>query len=244
MNERELAITTLEDSGVLEAIRWASLSALNATRASHNPTDGNNRCTLGLSTHYCLANRFDRVFATGEFSLPPGAPPEAGREILMEGLTQEDRDSMPELPARLVVRNYSLKTPCWRSGNIQWLTQSASDGLNHIPWDRKGKAKRAVAAAAIPSLFGESEQDEPITTLVLAYMVDPDTRRYVLAIGSPLMNKGGGTPWVWREELTSTMVRGLTGSMPEGLRRLGDADVQSADAPVRLRPAEDDFKTS
>ncbi|MCC3762668.1 hypothetical protein K3N28_06245 [Glycomyces sp. TRM65418] len=264
MNERDLAIGTLEETQTLSGVLWGARSALRTALNEHKPEAGHSRSLLGTTAHTLLCDRYDRVFSCEKFALPDGtAPTEADRQQLVAELSGFDATTMPQLPPGLVIRDNLNGSPGWRQGNVQFLLASAPDGIDHIRWAERSPTKQRVAESSIgqipvdgdvPSLFGSNPSilipslEVPaftqVTTFIVAYWLDHDLNDFSLALGRSRMNRGGGSPWVWRVELTSTIIRDMDEKTIGDWEPISNDDVRSADAPVRLRPSGADRKAA
>ncbi|MFI0906578.1 hypothetical protein ACH4TE_24075 [Streptomyces sioyaensis] len=257
MSEQEDAVTDLSGAGVLAGIHWAGTSAYWKTMDDYDPKTGHKPGWVGYTAHSLLCDRLDRVFSCGDFHLPVGLPAGAGMDIVKEGLPAEDADSMPYIEPGLVSYSPLNGSPGWKFGSWRWLLQSFQFGESRkIPWARMSATKRRVASYQNPDqpdIFGntglppegfgsepaithsENEEEDTITTLVLAHSIHRELRRREFLLGRP--NRARGQAWHWNYNLMRNPP-----DFPGG-RQVGGSpqpytpnpnDVVS-DAPLRLR---------
>ncbi|RQX00504.1 hypothetical protein [Micromonospora inaquosa] len=258
MTERDEALSELRAGGILNALRWIQESAHARATQDFDPATGHDQAVLGFNAFKLMCDRHDRVFSCQRFAL--GSPsPEAGEgfDVLVEGLTQSDIDTMPSIAPGSVVRSNLSQSPGWRFGRWRWLLASFEFGeIDRIPWPRKSPTKRKVAAqphpdqfmllgvdgtsisdafATIGDLAGDEVEDDAIT-LVLAHSLDRHTGLSELYVGRSALNPGGALAWHWKEPL----IGGPGGTPGTGLKPgprqpIAPQTNNVPDAPVRLR---------
>ena len=230
---------------------------------TYDPATGHTRGWVGYNAHTIFLNRLDRVFSCGSFQLPLDADETSGFDVVADGLTPQDLETLPRLAPSLVVRDDVNGSPGWRYGEWRWLLQSFGGvTIDTIPWPEKSPTKQRVAAQpspdqptlpleewlqpVIPMAMDvvdvlAAEDDTPDVTprtLVTAFAIDGSTGRDQLYLGRARLNQGGGDAWHWRAPLTGP-------TPPDGRRRIVPSDTPLspattvADAPVRLRRGSD-----
>ncbi|HEU5156038.1 MAG TPA: hypothetical protein VFU43_03515 [Streptosporangiaceae bacterium] len=221
MAEKDDALGALDAAGVLGGMRWAWETTRRQTLQAYDPETGHDQGWVGYNTFKVLTDRLDRVFSCNRFALRPGDDPASGEDFLAAGLGPQEFESMPRLPADLVVYDDLNQSPGWRHSEWRILLQSYSGHhIDHIPWRQKSKTKQRIAMQPNPdqlmisapelmafdALFDAEEPrqegGEPVVTLVGAYALDAATAESTFYLGRPRLVKGRReAAWFWRELL-------------------------------------------
>lgn len=257
MTEREEAQAELRAAGVLDALRWAQVSAHTRAMQDFDPSTGDDQTVLGVRNFKLMCDRQDRLFSSGRFALSTPESEGSGLDVLVDGLSSDDIKSMPTVALGAVVRSDLNQSPGWRCGRWRWLLASFEYGeIDRIPWPRKSATKRQVASlshpdqfmlfednkvnlgdafATISDLAGEKAEDEAVT-LILAHSLDRHNGLSELYLGRSSLNPRGAPAWYWKINLSNPGTPG--GGVRPGPRQPVAPDPNSnvPDAPVRLRP--------
>jgi hypothetical protein len=256
VTEQLRMMAALAEGRVLDAIRWAFMSAVRRTAADYDEDTGHDALWVGVNRYVLFRDRLDRVFSLGRYVVADDAEANAGLDVVTGGLTDEDIRTMPQIAPGLVTRSDVKGSPGWQFGGIRWLLSSAPIGeVNGIDWSRKSPVKQRAASQPDPDaklvtllhlalddevaaeLLKRSDENSEmdIPTLIVAHAQDVDTDRQQLILGLPSHASETGDSWAWRQNL-------LGGRPPEGGVPVGPPAVSPddsgdvADAPVRLRP--------
>ena len=231
-------------------IAWAFRSAVARTLDDYSEATGHDAALQGFMRHTLFRDRLDRVFADGRYLVDDGDP-SSGVDLLHDGLTARDVETMPILVPALVRRADLNKSPGWSFGDVRFLIASSPFGeIDQLPWPKKSSTKQQVATQPNPdpdpSLFDGVAPGEPgslpaatevglldLDTYVVAHSLDSVSGEVELVLGRPRFNEGGGSAWFWRISLldeppSMPTTRDATPDLP------GPHD-DVPDAPVRLR---------
>lgn len=253
MNEQRRVILALGDAGILEAIRWAYISATHRVAEDYSEATGHDATWAGMTRFTLLRDRLDRAFACGKYGLAAGVDRSVSLDLLHTELTERDIATMPHLAPELVERADLNGSPGWAWTNWRWLLASCAYGkIDQIPWPQKSPTKQRVARQRNPeppqpSLFeglseaevgslmfpGNPEVVLDRDTLVVGHAQDVAHDELQVVIGRSRLNAGGGPAWYWRQDLLAAPPLGSS-------RRLDDVlsptrTDGAPDAPVRLR---------
>ncbi|MHA7268389.1 hypothetical protein [Arthrobacter sp. HLT1-20] len=250
MTEQNEIIGHLQETGILDATRWAYTSAVSRTLGDYSEDAGHNATWLGTTRHTLFCDRLDRVFASGRYQLRADSDPSSGLDLVYAELTERDKLTMPTLSPGLVQRSFLKGSPGWRFGDRRFLLASCAYGkISRLPWSEKSETKQQVAKQQNPdphpSLFDDFELDGvewlvpaleevlDLETFVVGHTLDAVGQRSQLVFGRPRINAGGGDAWHWYENLDHT-------PPTSGGHRLDQPqspapDLIIPDAPVRLR---------
>ncbi|MEV6004068.1 hypothetical protein AB0M25_33630 [Streptomyces griseomycini] len=260
MSEQQDALEDLGSRGVLSALPWANASAYRRTMQEYDPETGHDRTWIGTTAHTLTCDRLHRVFSTGRFAVDAPEAASAGRDTIAAGLFPGEYPRMPIIAPGVVTWSDLNRSPGWRCGRWRLLLASFTYGeSDRISWQQKSPTKRQVASQAKPdgyldrhpmlpfddeahpsleavvqALIDEDEDDD-VTTLIVAHSVDPELGLRELYLGRSRLNRGGGDAWYWKHDLLATdFGTPGTGTIPAPPGpRPGTPGVQ--DAPVRLR---------
>ncbi|MEV0068864.1 MULTISPECIES: hypothetical protein [unclassified Amycolatopsis] len=249
MSEPQDVIESLSGAGVLQGVTWAYLSATSGALDIYSEAEGHDAALLGSMRYTLFRDRLDRVFACERYAVRSGDD-DADLDLLFEGLTRRDIDTMPKLDAGLVRRSNLNGSPGWVFEQLRFLLASCDFGkLDSLPWPQKSPTKQRVAGQrdpepSQPSLFEDAfleelgglevlDEDLDLVTYVVAHSLDPISGNIELVFGRARLNSGGGQAWRWKQD--------LLGMLPaDGGRRTGGTPLPTgpstvSDAPVRLR---------
>lgn len=251
MITRKGALEALNADDVSRGVAWAFNSACEQALEDFARGTGYTALSAGVGRYDLLADRLDRVFSCGDFEVAEGME-SVGLDILLEGLTERARQTMPVVRAGTVVRSNLRGSNGWSLKGFRFITHSFQRGeVARIDWTQASKTLQAVARQAPASgqpmtlldvmLNIEQRNDlasqdalpaVTLPTLVLVHALDRDTSERELAIGHSRYNEDLGGPWHWHEDL-------LSGPEPDqSARSVPNAPVTSNDEPdvtVRLR---------
>jgi hypothetical protein len=249
MTYQDDALRRLDESGVLDAIRWAAHSAGARTLADFSEAAGHDAAWLGTTRHVLFKDRLDRVLSLGKYYVPKGSDWAAGMDVVLAELTPGDIASMPVVPPGTVTRANIHGSPGWSTSEDHFLIQSFQPGkVDQIRWERKSETKQEVARQRSPdalTLFELPAQTLQVQTidvapnapvLVVAHALNPTDGRSELYLGLPSSDHLQGRPWHWRCALHYRHPPGPGAQLPLPRHPTGPNDV--ADAPVRLRNQE------
>jgi len=90
MSKRDELVAELNDAGVLEAIRWAYLSATERVLADYSAAAGHDATWVGVSRFTLLRDRLDRVFSCGNYAVPDHIDGELSLDVLHAELADRD----------------------------------------------------------------------------------------------------------------------------------------------------------
>jgi len=256
VSEQQDVFDEFGGAGVLDAARWAYLSATDRTLETYSEDDGHDAAWLGNTRFTLFRNRLDRVFGCERYAVRSGDP-DADLDLLYAELSEQDAESMPRLTPGVVCRSNLNGSPGWVYGRRRFLLASCEFGkLDQLPWPQKSVTKQLVAKQRNPeppqlSLFDGFAAEEigglealehidqvGLTTYVVAHTLDALSRRSELVLGRPRLNTGGGQAWHWRRDILGT-------SPGSGGHGRVDAPLPTGpdsvpDAPVRLRRPADE----
>jgi hypothetical protein len=254
MSEQGDALDDLSRAGVLAGICWAWDSTVRKVLSDYEPATGHDQGWLGYTAHKIFRDRLDRVASCDRFGLEDNADPSSGVDVVREGLSSDDIDTMPLLAPGLVRRADLNGSPGWRHGEWRWLLASYTHGKSdRIPWPQRSPTKLRVAAQPSPDDLALFEIEEVVsldevalqvakastldlTTLVVAHAIDGTTGQPELYFGRTKLNPGGGYAWHWKVNLASPPPGG-EGSRSATPQRPGGPDPNALpDAPVKMRP--------
>lgn len=255
MDEHKDVISKFEDAGLLDGIRWAYQAATNRVLEDYSEEAGHDSTWLGTTRFILFRDRLDRVFSCERYSVRPDIRAEAISEALHAELKPIEIATMPRIPNGLVSRANLNGSPGWFWQEWRWLLASSVVGqIDRLPWPQKSPTKQRVAQQLVvnpaqASLFENDPIGEEIAgllalreaqildmeTLVLAHAHEIDHDERELVLGRPQMNVGGGSAWLWREDLLKIRTVEI-GSRSTHLGPPTDPNRNNvADAPVRLR---------
>jgi hypothetical protein len=219
MAEQAQVVERLRAAGVLQAIRWAYMSAVTRTLDDYSEDAGHDAAWLGFTRHTLFGDRLDRAFTCGRYRLQDGKAPSEGLDLLHAELTLRDIETKPEIPSALVKRANLNKSPGWAIENIRFLLASSPCGeIERLPWLQKSATKQQVANQPspdpLPTLFDEFAPGEigglvaafegellKSDTYVVAHALDSVGGHAELVFGRPRINEGGGDAWHWYIDL-------------------------------------------
>lgn len=252
MTDRDELIAELNDAGVLDAIRWAYLSATERVLADYSAAAGHDATWVGVSRFTLFRDRLDRVFSCGNYAVPDHIDGELSLDVLHAELSDRDIATFPNIEPSLVSRANLSGSPGWAHDGERWLLASAPFGkLDELPWPQKSPTKQRVAQQSStdfdqPTLFDHFTADEQaglatavselqldLRTLIVAHSLEADHGDRELVIGQPRLNSGGGSAWHWRHDLLHLPPNDGDRLRPTKPAPAGPED--APDAPVRLR---------
>ena len=254
MSEQQRVTTAFGETGVLDGIRWACVSATDRVADDYSEAAGHDATWAGMTRFTFLRDRLDRVFACGKYALVAGGDGSVSLDLLHAELTDRDVTTMPHLSPDLVERADLNGSPGWAWREWRWLLASCAYGkIDQLPWPQKSPTKQQVARQPNPEppqpslfegladaeiagleLLGRPDVQLDRQTLVVAHAQDVDHDEREAVLGRPRLNAGGGRAWHWHHDLLAAPSAG-------GSRRVDDAPSSPGrdsvpDAPVRLRP--------
>jgi hypothetical protein len=254
VSEQQRVTTAFGETGVLDGIRWACVSATDRVADDYSEAAGHDATWAGMTRFTFLRDRLDRVFACGKYALVTGGDGSVSLDLLHAELTDRDVTTMPHLSPDLVERADLNGSPGWAWREWRWLLASCAYGkIDQLPWPQKSPTKQQVARQPNPEppqpslfegladaeiagleLLGRPDVQLDRQTLVVAHAQDVDHDEREAVLGRPRLNAGGGRAWHWHHDLLAAPSAG-------GSRRLDDAPSSPGrdsvpDAPVRLRP--------
>lgn len=246
------ALSALQASGLLDALKWAAPVAFVATDELYDEDQGHDQGVVGYLNFKHLQDLLDRATANGRFKLAEGLD-SFGEDVLKRGITPEAFDSMPTLPANAVGRRDYNQSPGWAVEGYRVLLQSFPFGkIDDIKWVQRSDAKKRVADQlfvgdntlfddeefGLESIPGIPDDDDFVgVTLIAAHAFNPATKQFELYIGqskNPVYP--GDSCWHWKKLLLSggTPIGGtglpVTPKMPSG-----GASTDVDDVPVRIK---------
>ena len=256
VTEQTDLIARLEESRVLDGVRWAYGSAVARTLTDYSEDAGHDAAWLGNTRFVLFRDRLDRIFSCGRYALQAGDDASTGLDLVRVELTEKDIATMPTVTPDLVRRADLNHSPGWVVDDMRFLLASCAFGkIDSLPWPRKSTTKQTVAKQANPepppTLFDDIAPDEvgglealrdevlDVDTFVVAHTLDAVGQRRELVLGRPQINHGGGNAWHWYENLLAGPP--LVGGRQDAPRPAGPDTVP--DAPVRLRKHDDQRKT-
>lgn len=254
MSEQKTVIKTLKRGQILDAIRWAYMSASVGVAEDYRPGKGYDEGWCGYSRHTLLRDRLNRVFSLGAYVVPVGSDPRENLDILFETIPENERATFPFIEPGHVEAADLNGSPGWQyKGNRLLIASIPHDDIDNIAWARRSATKQLVASQPAPEADEETllhrlaaEGDAGAQAIIDAYEAAKplDMPTYFIGHGHDLIGGGrrrlligrpqlkANDPWAWTENLLTTPPPTSGGLKPPAPN---PDPTQAPDAPVRLR---------
>lgn len=252
MTTDEKAMRALEESGMLDVLKWAAPSAFSATDQMYDEDQGHDRGVVGYLNYKHLTNRMDRATSNEQYMLGNDVDG-ASNDVVGRGISLDELRSMPEIPVGVVKRSNYKNSPGWAITGYRVLLQSFTfGGIDEISWEQRSNAKRQVASQRYShqdALFEAEDfgleiiegipDDDAFdgVTLIAAHAFDPASKRFELFVGqSKNPEFRNDTCWHWKQPLLSsgTMMSDAGPYIPTPIPNAG-ASTEVEDVPVRIK---------